>query len=96
MMSRFHVLHHGLPVHLPLPGQGAGLGVLAATQFHGDFKAVGVDVVKVLHSTGNIVPSSSIGDALRKGVSTGLALGHHRMIASVEQCHMFEEVIIRS
>lgn len=47
----FHVGQKGLPVEIPFLTQLRSIRVFAAAQLHGDFQAVSIQVVVVLHSS---------------------------------------------
>ena len=53
-----HELEERLLVQVPLLQEVLAPGIFAAAQLHRDLEAVGVDVVEVLHPTGNVVPGT--------------------------------------
>lgn len=49
----FHVRHQSLSVGKPLAGEGCGRREFITAELQGDLKAVGVEVVEVLHTFRN-------------------------------------------
>ena len=65
-MSGCDVIEKWFLIKFPFAREFGRLWVFAAGQLHGDFKAVGVDVVEVLHSAWNIIPFCTISYSIWK------------------------------
>lgn len=58
--------------------------VLATRQLQGDLHGVGVNVVKVLHSAGNVVPLGAVGDSTGEAIPAMVAFGHESVVPGVQ------------
>ncbi len=89
----FDELHQCLFVVLPLLAQLVCRRKLLAAQLECDFKAVGSQVVEVLHATGHRVPGGAVGDATLFGevlviVTLGAFFGHGFVLVCVGSCQV--------
>jgi hypothetical protein len=56
-------------VQFPFFLQLLGFGVFTARKLHGDFKTIGMDIIKILHSTRYIIPGRAVSDSPGKVVA---------------------------
>jgi len=93
-MSGGDIVEDRPSVVLPIGWQFGSLWIFTARHFHGDFKAVGVDVVEVLHSTYEIIPIGAISDSIFESSTANVRLLHGGMPVSVVLGEGFEHIII--
>ena len=71
-------------VQFPFFLQLLGFGVFTARELHGDFKTIGMDIIKIFHSTRYIIPGRAVSDATGKVVVfTNIAGFHSGMVAGI-------------
>jgi hypothetical protein len=56
-------------VQFPFYLQLLGFGVFTARKLHSDFKTIGMDIIKIFHSTRYIVPGRAVSDSPGKVVA---------------------------
>lgn len=79
-MNSFYEAQQRFFVVIPLTRQLTGRGIFATAEFEGDFEAVGVDVVEVLHAAADFVPKGAVRDAVGEVVVlASVAFGHYRV-----------------
>ena len=98
-VSLANVPEHGQLVVFPKFRQRVAGRIFAATQLQRQLHHAVPDVVEILHSAGQVVPSGSIGRPVGKiGIAriAGAGVAHLSVVESVRCGEMFESVVVRS
>lgn len=85
-MRQLHVLDEWLLVLVPFWWQLVLRWIFAARELQRYLKAVTENIVEVLHPSGQVVPVSSVSNAVRECFIAIIAVFHDRMVLSVGTC----------